>query len=408
MKRATVFVVALLLLAVPAPVLGAPALPDASGEDPATSSSTLSDGGVADQDPENTTRRLSVAGDVVTTHASPSPDLSEAALAADDRVEAQYLGRAAENRLAAAESSSARADIASAYLDEIAQRVDRLKSRERAAVRAYANDTISDAELLQTLARIDGRAAALDQALYTHRRMDSAVSGYDGSDRRNRLRAELTMLRSPVREQIRSAFDGSDDRENTLTYVDATRDGVVVETLHDGDYLREAIRYDNRNDNATDTFVDGTTPYEYAQTELYPWAFDNAQSIGIFPQRWNSRYRLTVTHDQGRVTAYIDGNSREAFREVQTLSVDRLPRTTATVESAEDLNVTIERTPAGGPLRFNVTDGEGTPVDATVEVNGDVVGRTGAGGELWTLQPRSDFFVTVSHEGANVTTLVDA
>lgn len=396
MKRLTVIAL-VVLLAAPVQGLAVPAdAADPAGADPAPAS--------LQADESNTTSRLTVSGDVVTSRAAPSHNLAETLSTADERMRTNFRVRTFETRLSAVGSTQARAAVADDALDDIAARTAALKRTEREAVRSFADGNITETRLLRTLASIDARAELLDNAVSEHRRVSSSIAGYSASDRRQAISVELAMLQTPVRSELRESFSGGDGA--AVAYVDASQEGVVVETLGDENYYREAVRFDNRNDNATDTFDgDAASVLGYVE-DLYGWASDNKRGevrlAGIYDGRW----RVTVPHEQGELTTYIDGNTRSVFREIQTLQLNRLPHSDTIRTTGDEVNVTINQTPHNGPVQIRVTDGAGQPVAASVSINDDAVGRTGADGTVWTLEPRSHYLVSVSTGGETVNTTV--
>ena len=401
MKRFTVIAL-VVLLAAPVQGLAVPADP----ADPVSADGPPASAAPLQADESNTTSRLSLSGDVATSRAVPSHNLAETLSTADDRMRTNFRVRTFEARLSAVDSPQSRAAVADEVLVDIAERTEALKRTEREAVRSFANGTITETRLLRTLARVDARAELLDDAVSEHRRLSATISGYSASDRRQAIAVELSMLQTPVRQELRESFGGGGDGTDGLTYVDASRDGIVVETLGDGNYYREAVRFDNENDNATDTF-DGNAASVLGYVEgLYGWAADNKRGevrlAGIYDGRW----RVSIPHDQGSLTTYIDGNTRSVFREVQTLQLDRLPRADTVRTSGDDIEVTINRTPHNGPVQIRVTDDAGQPLSASVAINDDPVGRTGPDGTLWTLEPRSYYLVSVSTGGETVNTTV--
>lgn len=400
MKRFTVIAL-VVLLAAPVQGLAVPAGPadaGATGTPPASAASSQAD-------ESNTTARLTLAGDVVTSRAEPSHNLAETLSTASDRMRTNFRIRTFEARLSATDSAQARAAVADEVLRDIAESTEDLKRTEREAVRSFANGSITETRLLRTLAQVDARAELLDDAVSEHRRLSATINGYSATDRRQEIAVELTMLQTPVREELRESFGGGSG-PNAPTYVDASRNGVVVETLRDGNYYREAVRFDNEDDNATDTFDgDAASVLGYAE-DIYGWASENKRGevrlAGIYDGRW----RVSIPHEQGSLTTYIDGSTRSVFREVQTLQVDRLPRANTVRATGDDINVTINQTPRNGPVQVRVTDDAGQPISASVSINDHAVGRTGPDGTLWTLEPRSYYLVSVSTGSETVNTTV--
>jgi len=400
MKRIAALVM-VLILAVPAPALALPA--PADGPSP-----TGAPAAIDDDEESNTTTRLTLSGDVTAATAKPSADIAQVVGGADDTLDARFRSRAGNASVRAAGSAAARVAAAEAMLDDIEDRTDRLQRTERAAVRSYANGTTSATELLRTLASVHSSAEALDQTLYAHGRLSASIDGYDASERRGEIRTRLTMLRSPTRERVGAAFAGTGGVDDA-TQVAATDSGVVVGTLSDGQYYREAVRFDNRDDNTTDTFDDDLAAVlDYARTDLYTWATENRQGNLALSGTYDGQYRLVIPHEHGTLTIYLDGTTRAVFREFQALETDRLPRRTAVTETEGDLSMRVERTPGDGPVRLNVTDSAGEPVDAVVRINGERVGTTGGDGHLWTLPPRSYYLASVTADGTTLNATVGA
>ncbi|WP_323191049.1 hypothetical protein [Halostella sp. PRR32] len=410
MKRLTT-VALVLLLAVPGQVAGVPPTDTAPpeeqvvGPDDRPAVETLSQD---ENEAGNTTSRLNPSGNVVSSHVSSETDMSQVLTEADNRMELRFRNRTFQRQFSKASSAASRSAVASAMLDDIERRTEQLKSEERSAVRAYVNGSISESDLLRTLASVHTRSQTLDDTLTNHEQLESSLLDYSESDRRSTIADELEMLRSPVRQRLDQVYDGSADQRSTVTYVVASSNGVVVESIADGEYLREAVRFDNTNANTTDTF-DGDTSalHEYTQTELYPWSFSNNPSIS-FGGISESRYRLSIGHSQGTVSAYIDGNTREVFRESQRLRLVELPHSGSLTTTKDGLNLTINKTPNNGPMRFNLTTTDGDPVNGVVEINGKEVGRTGTDGVLWTLQPRSYYLISVSTETTTINATVSS
>ena len=400
MKRFTVIAL-VVLLAAPVQGLAVPTGP----VDPASADGTPASTAPPQADESNTTARLSLS-DAATGRAVLSHNLAQSLSTADERMRTNFRVRTFEAELSATDSAQARASVADETLTDIGERTAALKRTEREAVRSFANGSITETRLLRTLAQVDASAELLDDAVGEHRRLSATITGYSAADRRQAIAVELAMLRTPVRGELRESFGGSGDGSLRLTQVSASQRGIVIETVGDGNYYREAVRFDDQDDNATDTFDgDAASVLGYAE-DFYGWASENKRGevrlAGIYDGRW----RVSIPHQQGSLTTYIDGSTRSVFREVQTLRIDRLPDSNTVRASGDEINVTINQTPHGGPVQVRATDDAGRPIPADVAINDEPVGRTGNDGTLWTLEPRSYYLVTVSTGSETVNTTV--
>ena len=400
MKRFTVIAL-VILLAAPVQGLAVPTGP----VDPASADGTPASTAPPQADESNTTARLSLS-DAATGRAVLSHNLAQSLSTADERMRTNFRVRTFEAELSATDSAQARASVADETLTDIGERTAALKRTEREAVRSFANGSITETRLLRTLAQVDASAELLDDAVGEHRRLSATITGYSAADRRQAIAVELAMLRTPVRGELRESFGGSGDGSLRLTQVSASQRGIVIETVGDGNYYREAVRFDDQDDNATDTFDgDAASVLGYAE-DFYGWASENKRGevrlAGIYDGRW----RVSIPHQQGSLTTYIDGSTRSVFREVQTLRIDRLPDSNTVRASGDEINVTINQTPHGGPVQVRATDDAGRPIPADVAINDEPVGRTGNDGTLWTLEPRSYYLVTVSTGSETVNTTV--
>jgi len=401
MKRFTVIAL-VVLLAAPVQGLAVPTDP----VDPASADGTPASAVPPQADESNTTDRLSLTDDAVTGRAVLSHNLAQSLSTADGRMRTNFRVRTFEARLSAADSAQARASVADEVLIDIGERTAALKRAEQEAVRSFANGSITETRLLRTLAQVDARAELLDDAVSEHRRLSATITGYSASDRRQEVAVELAVLQTPVRGELRESFSGSGDGSLRPTQASASQGGVVIETVGDGNYYREAVRFDNQDGNATDTF-DGNAASVLGYVEdLYGWAAENKRGevrlAGIYDGRW----RVSIPHQQGSLTTYIDGSTRSVFREVQTLQIDRLPYSDTVRTSGDEIDVTINQTPHDGPVQIRVTDGAGQPVSASVAINDEPIGRTGDDGTLWTVERRSYYLVTVSTGSESVNTTV--
>jgi hypothetical protein len=279
-------------------------------------------------------------------------------------------------------------------INEIEQEAVTLRSRQREAIDRFANGESDAADLLIALARLDARASALDDR---RRRLAALARNSEelslDSGRLATLGADLETFTGPVRTRTVQALRG--DVAPTRVFVAAAGGSVVLTTVTEDAYLREAYRGDLRSPGGGSVVLDDALN---VTADAYPviWAtrsdVDGVGSGGTFV--------LDVPHPRGDLTAFVDSSSRRVFKEFQRRPIDSAVGGETVSSTKDGLRLTVNRTFPGGPLRIELVDVEtGDPVDLTVTVgppNGEsvTIGRTGPDGVVWTLAPDSRVAVT--------------
>lgn len=291
---------------------------------------------------------------------------------------------------------------------ELRNQVTSLRARQRTAVAAYNRGELTTEAFVREVAVVHTRASAAERlASEVVSRTNSPLVPRELLLEARYVRAELDALTGPVRARAAGALAG--EREEPLrVYVSTSADGVVLATVDGGLYVREAYLESNRG-TAGDAVTGTGQAYDIVTTDRYPWAGENVAGGGVdgFPggADGQSLYRVTVPHTQGTLVAYLDGQTGEVFREVQTKRLAAAPTTDAIVNSTEDAILTLGRTHAGGQLVVSLSDpttGEGLS-GVAVYIGDEQVGTTGEDGVLYTLQPRESARLVARTVGGNVT-----
>lgn len=280
----------------------------------------------------------------------------------------------------------------------IEDRSDALAADQRRALQAYVREETGPTELLVALARVDREARALeerrDRLVDLSNRSDVDLDG----DRLARLDRELDLYTGSVRARAAAALAGESPPRRF--YVAATPESVVLATLTENAYLREAYRGDLRR---------------VADRELTPR--DTLEAVQReYPDVWAARERASF--DGGRIgtgrveygggtleVAAGSGNGR-VFADEHRLALDAAATNLTAVNTRDGLRLTVNRTYAGGPMRIELRDSDGDPVDADVTVGpagGEsvTVGATGIDGVLWALTP-GERYTVVAIRGQSV------
>lgn len=342
------------------------------------------------------------------TYAQADLDVASAVSVGATRIGGRHAELTLEERLERVETSTGRLDVATDALTGVERRLDRLDDSQRRLLTAYSNDEVSTRTFLRRLGVVRV-AAAQERAL-----LDRLSERAEGSTRLSlpvetqtqiaRLRGTLVALPNPVVDRIVAGTAGADGSQTV--YLQAASDGLVAATIDDGTYLRQATLRADRSPGEPNQFTGITLAYNRAG-ELYPWVFENAigsPSLSGFGD--SSVYLVESSHPQGELRAYLDGATRNVFHETQANAPETVPVALTRTASTDSLRLQVNATHPTGPMWVTVTRPDGpnaTAVDATVRVNGQHVGTTGADGRLLTLQPAGSFRVNATAGTANVT-----
>jgi hypothetical protein len=318
------------------------------------------------------------------------PALSFATNASSHRLETLT---AVEN-VRAAETDEERQQRILGELNRIEQRVISLRAAQSRTATAFAAGEISARATLVRLARIDVEARALETRRERLAALAEATPNFNvDTARMNSLARELDSVTGPVRSHAGAVLRA--EREPTRFYVATASDSVVLSTIIGDSYIREAYRGDVRNRSTA-----RMTPEEAFEiaNRSYPTVWQLRNDTEVLGS--GDSYLVRVSYAYGDLSAFVDSGSRTVFKEFH-----RRPLGTAGVgdpvtDTRDRLNLTVNRTYPGGPLRIQLTESAtGEPVDANITVGRDgqesvLIGSTGADGELWTISPGSRFTVT--------------
>ncbi|RKD93307.1 DUF7096 domain-containing protein [Halopiger aswanensis] len=342
---------------------------------------------------ENTTNRLPLAGDVREDHVEYKPDLGAALASADDGLRIdheQYV-------LADSEFEDATPDervemIETAY-SRIQDQVDTLEQSEREAVRAHANGERSTAEVLGTIARNYQKAEILDGAIAdleakSYRTNDYSLSNSNlGADR-----AVLDFRRTAIRTDLATALQYPATEPSSVR-LETSQNGYRLSMVDGGNYLSETVRFDNRDLTQPDQFEE----YESIDRadELYPWASESISDPFPNMQAHSAErgfYSIEYFHNHGTLEIHLDAGTGNVYHEIQKLSIGSLPVTNERMYAGNGLELSLNETPANGPVEVTVTDSLDEPESATISIDGVEIGTTDADdGTRWIIPPSDEY-----------------
>lgn len=409
MNRATpAFFALLLVCSIPAMSLVAADSDASASSDPIDSLQQQTALQQAEPTPvENTTNRLGLDGEVRNEYAEYDPALETALASTDDKLGIDYEQHALiEREFNGATPAEREAMIEDAHA-RLNERTAALEQREQEVVRAHANGERTDAELLQTLMRNTDEATALADAFAELDERADAIPGYSLP---TPLLAEQTVLdfhRTPIRENLAAAEEFSGVESEYQVQIRTTQSGYSLSMIDGSTYLVETTRFDYRDTDAPDQFANLSSSETHDRaTEFYSWASEHGSSH-FQDNSAEQLYWTRIDPDPGYVEMYLDGGTGEVHREVQSLALSDLPVTDQQNWSDDGVAVSLNETPAGGPVEVTVADAmTEEPETATILVDGVEVGETGDDGSVWFVPPTSEYELTVETSSATLNTAV--
>ncbi|EMA39540.1 DUF7096 domain-containing protein [Halococcus hamelinensis] len=382
----------------------------------------------------NTTGSLTVDPDALETasYRRATLDVSATLTLATRSLDGQFEQRVLDERANELDAASARRAQLNRSVARVETGIARLRARQTAAVRGYNNGTLTDREFVVELAYIDTAAGRLETAAgRVADRADSlAGAQIDGQPVDNwaqNRQVQLGALEGPVRERIAGALRG----ENTVrienqpvridgvnatpttrleplrVYVETTDAGVVLATVDDGTYLREASLPGERNNTTAGELTGIQDALDRVQTS-YPWAWNHSSSTTSAGDRRAGIYAFTLYHDQGVLTTSLNRTSGRVFAEDQRIDLSSVPTATPVQNRTDDLRLQVNRTSPTGPLELSLSTADGEPADGRIAINNQSVGATGDDGQLWTVAPHENLSVTARTGEGVITVNTDA
>jgi hypothetical protein len=284
---------------------------------------------------------------------------------------------------------------------EIRARLEALEADREALWRSYRTGVASTATFLRRSLVLHVRSVQLEERWSTVQNLLSIASEpphvQDYLLPIRALESRTIILQDPVAETVEDPLFGRTDSKSL--YVLFSEDSLVLAETSGGELTRLAHDSSSLVRNGTDQFADNRVESARARfTSLYPWADRNALGSSlVFPFGNTSIYRGEISHPQGDLTAFLDGSTRNVFREHQDLTLDSVPIEGSLSNNTAELAIRVNTTVPTGPMYVELEQsGTRAPVDGTVRIDGTVVGTTGESGSLWTVQPRDSFTVNAT------------
>lgn len=347
---------------------------------------------------------LAPAGDGVASGSGHVAIDASATLAADaSGLASRYDEHRLDVRLERAGSDAERRAIVREETNELERAIVQLRERERDAYRAYHAGEIDERGLAVELAAVHSNAVDLQRSVSSLSDHVGSVAGIERGSEFEAMMIETETMQGPVRERIDGALRG--ELDSTRVHVEADASGVVLATVEDGYFYREAYRTDAR-DPAAEPRLHSLGESEERIAELYPEVFPAA--------RWSIRevgsgtYQGVGTYAEGTITVYLDHATTDVYREYLELRLDGVETASLENETEDGARLSVEGTAPGGPAVVSLTNADtDAPLSGVVSVDGQRLGSTDDEGELWLVLPHEPTTITVSVGSTTIELTVD-
>lgn len=314
---------------------------------------------------------------------SASADLGLGADATDATLRAEL-----EQRTVAAELRKAppdeRAAIVESYLERLDDEVEALVQADIDSLEAATQGELTVRELLIEATETGYTASARQQTLNDLAALDDAVPDLDVTAAVTRLELRYDIIAGPTRDRVLAA--ATDPDRPTTIGLEVTTAGLALISVDEHRYHREAVRYDRfaMPGDAVETL----SAAESIAAEAYP----SSTATVALRDLGAGLYHVERSLPAGSVTAFVGGGSEAVVVERQYRWLDQVEVDLANSVDEDGVELTIERSFTGGPLRVTITDADtGAAIEGTAYLrHGGTwtpLGAVDEGGQVWGPDP---------------------
>lgn len=325
-----------------------------------------------------------------TTYPEAPSDLGLASTIGDANLRTAFEQAEFEARIARAEDADAAERITDEYLANLDGELTDLHNLELTRHAAFRTGEEDLETFVRAIVILDARAQARITTFDSLRAMDQHVPQFLGGKITD-LRERYEMYAGPVRELMTAEVTTQEAAPPIL--LETSDAGLTLATVHEGQYHREAVRYDHF-DRTPDPEFDLAEDAIVIAAEAYPESnLESARRAAPW------LYTVQLETAGGQIAAYVSSGSEEVFLERQHLWPHMMTLTDSSVHTEGGYTLTVNRTFSTGPMELIVVDEEtGEPVDATISLQ--IGERTTTLGttdrtSLWTVEPRPAFDIEV-------------
>ncbi|WP_248908669.1 DUF7096 domain-containing protein [Halocatena marina] len=292
-------------------------------------------------------------------------------------------------------NASDRQEVINSALDQAENQTVELQTRQKEAIKNYNDGTLSAQAFLRELAAISAEAYQIrvfaEYILRTPQQSESA-------NRAQQLKMELTPLIGFVRPIAQSTLNG-DPSSPKQFFVRTSDRGVVLATIHDGQYIREAYLSDAKAGPNTTGSISKDKANKIIN-ESYPSI--DADDTALLPGMSHYVFRGRG----GGFMSMVDHSSENIFSEHQKILISDKHTVRGPQNTSGPFTLETNTTYTGGYMIVRVNDPEtDAEPNGTITVDGETVGTT-EDGELHMLQPPNGSTINATVDGETVSVTV--
>ena len=352
---------------------------------------------------EDSTNYLSPEEETDDQYQEVSIDVASAVDSSAQELQTEHDIRSFTRELQFVDGIEAQGDLGQRRLGAIEDRYLELDQRQQALFEQYSAGDISPNRFARELVRLETAIEtqrSYRERIFTEVFDDRPIEPSEEFQRRfNSLELSLTP-EQPVTERLKSAMTGA--RDPVLVYSQSAEEVLVLATIDDETYVRQATLRDERDLGGEDQFTDLWRDATNRAGSLYPWTFSSENLRDVDPfnlEVYSQVYAVRAQHSHGELSVYLDGATRNVFHENQLKRIQSLPVTQSVQNESDGLVGNVSLTNEAGPMLVSVTNDAGAPIeDANVTVDSEPVGVTDSSGELWVVQPASEAEIGITTE----------
>jgi len=207
------------------------------------------------------------------------------------------------------------------------------------------------------------------------------------------LKEKLIPFEGPVRDHLIDVTKG--ESQIGSIYIAASQGGMVLATIKNGKYLREAYVWDQESSSGGISLDEAIS----RTATLYPIAYDSkvSQQTGIMGK--GRGYQIEIGFESGSLTSYLDGGTRNVFYEIQERKLGIVESESKIEFIGDSTKVVIGRSFVGGPLKVEVYDeNTGGTAPAMMLIGTSREEKISRGG-TWILAPKENTKIVVEMNG---------
>ncbi|MFC7057487.1 DUF7094 domain-containing protein [Halovenus salina] len=306
------------------------------------------------------------------------------------RLQGEHRKRGLQQQLSNTEDERAFHDR---LLTELEQSALALETQERQLYRQYGNGDIRETQLFRELVRL---GVAGEQYRNIADVMQQAIDTDSLSSRYSNFNGEPSLLQSAFLSQIETGLSTADA---TQMYVQAGNESLILASVEDGTFLREATLLGEYDRDASEQFGIGDASeardaLERAQN-LYPWSMKDTFNPQLRGFGNSATYRVTSSHTHGTLQTYIDGRTTNPYHEIHEKNAFSVPVTDFTQATNDGIRIDIQLTNPTGPMLIEVIETDDLIYNnITVSVEDTPIRTMSSGGDFYTVQPVGSFEIT--------------